>query len=223
MKDKDLAGRLRNLGLPLFEKKECADANLAMADMARSGELRFWEAFPVVLANSAESGLFDYDKAVSHLKKPSERSSLASLAAMSLALYKSLGMRYLLSGELLALAGAGKKEEYESFLAAFKNNDDFDLGGRKMSAERVKKVFNEYLKKEAGGLRDLLTEKEELGLEHALSQVFSSKQRELFLKKLRGEAFTKTEKEYFSRVVKKKVSAFANPELHRLSRKLLEE
>jgi hypothetical protein len=64
--------------------------------------------------------------------------------------------------------------------------------------------------------------KEEFGLEYSLSQVFSPKQKELFLKKLKGEVLTKTEKEYFSRAVKKKVQALANADLHRLARKLLE-
>jgi hypothetical protein len=57
-------------------------------------------------------------------------------------------------------------------------------------------------------------------LKHLLS--FSPKQKELFQKKLKGELLTKTEKEYFSRTVKKKVAALANPELHRLAQKLME-
>ena len=44
----------------------------------------------------------------------------------------------------------------------------------------------------------------------------------LFKKKLEGLPLTKTEKEYYSRTVKKKVVALANPELHRLAQKLME-
>jgi hypothetical protein len=54
-----------------------------------------------------------------------------------------------------------------------------------------------------------------------MSQIFSTKQKELVMKKLKGEKLTKTEREYFSRVVKKKVMALANTQLHRLSQKLL--
>ena len=46
--------------------------------------------------------------------------------------------------------------------------------------------------------------------------------KELFKKKLNGERLTKTEKEYYSRTVKKKVSALANPELHRFAQKLMD-
>ena len=91
-----------------------------------------------------------------------------------------------------------------------------------MSSQRLKVAFDNYFNQERSKLNDLLSVKEELGLEYALSQVFSPKQKELFLKKLRHEKLTKTEKEYFSRVVKKKALALANSELHRLSQKLLE-
>ena len=47
------------------------------------------------------------------------------------------------------------------------------------------------------------------------------KQKELFLKKLRGEKLTRTEIEYFSRIVKKKALALAHPELHKLAHILL--
>ena len=91
-----------------------------------------------------------------------------------------------------------------------------------MSAQRLKTTFRNYFRQSQNNLNRLLTVKEELGVEYALSQVFSPKQKELFLKKLKGEKFTKTEKEYFSRSVKKKALALANPELHRLARKLVE-
>ena len=64
---------------------------------------------------------------------------------------------------------------------------------------------------------------EEFSLEYALSQLFSPKQKELFKKKLEGDPLTKTEQEYYSRTVKKKVVALANTELHSLARKLLEQ
>jgi len=61
----------------------------------------------------------------------------------------------------------------------------------------------------------------ECSLEYALSRLFSPKQKELFKKKLEGLPLTKSEKEYYSRTVKKKVVALANDELHSLSKKLL--
>ncbi len=59
-------------------------------------------------------------------------------------------------------------------------------------------------------------------LDRHMDEIFSTKQKELFLKKINGKKLTKTEKEYFSRVVKKKVLAMANSDLHQMSKKLLQ-
>ena len=223
MKDKDLLKRLRKMGFPLFETEEAEDANLTLADVVQSKDLRFWEGFPVVLATIAEKGLLDYNKAVSSLKKGLDKPLLATLVAMSLALYKDLDMKFSWSDSLYDLLSSEKKKEYEIFLSVLKKNDNLKVGGRTMSSERLKYVANNYFRKQTEGLHDLLSAKDDMGLEYAMSKVFSPKQKELFLKKLKGEVLTKTEKEYFSRVVKKKVLALANTDLHRLSRKLLGE
>ncbi len=223
MRNKDLLKRLRRLGFPLFETEEAEDANLTLADVAASKDYRLWEGFPVVLAASADKGLFDYNKALGCLRKPLDRPTMSSLVAMSLALYENIGRRFSWAKPLHDLLSRDKKKEYRTFLAALKKNSDLDVAGRKMSADRLRSVFGSYFKKEGADLQDLLLAKEEMGLEYALSQVFSPKQKELFLKKLKGEILTKTEREYFSRAVKKKVLALANADLHRLSRKLLGE
>ena len=57
MKNNDLPKRLKALGFPLFETAETEDANLALADVVRSKDLRLWEGFPVVLATGAERGI----------------------------------------------------------------------------------------------------------------------------------------------------------------------
>lgn len=221
MKDENLLKRLKKLGFPLFEAEEAEDANLALADVVQSKDLRFWEGFPVVLATSAEKGFFDYNKTAAALKKPFYKPILATLVAMSLALYKNLDMKFLWADALYNLLGSENKKECEVFVAKLKKNNDLNVGGLAISAERLKAVFSNYFHKEVEGLHDLLSAKEDLGLEYAMSQIFSPKQKELFLKKLKGEILTKTEREYFSRAVKKKVSALANTDLHRLSRKLL--
>ena len=64
--------------------------------------------------------------------------------------------------------------------------------------------------------------REEFRREYLLSLFFAPRQRDLLQKKLRGELFTKTEREYFSRVVKRKLTALADPDLHRLAQKVLQ-
>lgn len=222
MKNEHLLKRVSGLGFPLFEAEEDKKANLTLADMVKAKDLRLWEGFPVVLANSAKEGLFDYDKVMSCLKKPFDKACMVSLLTLSLALYRFFNLKFSWANELYRTLADDRKEEFESFLEKLKNGDELQLGGYTMSAYRLKTVFTNYFSQSEARLNDLVSLKDELGLEYSLSQVFSPKQKELFLKKLKREKLTKTEKEYFSRAVKKKVLALANPELHRLSQKLLE-
>ena len=89
-----------------------------------------------------------------------------------------------------------------------------------LSTDRMMTHFQSYFNAAERNLRDLLAHKEEYSLEFALSQVFSPRQKELFLKKLKGDKLSKTETEYYSRRVKKKALALANEELHKLARSL---
>lgn len=222
MVNESLLKRLGKLGYPLFETEEAQDANATLAEVVQSEDLRLWEGFPVVLVNSAERGLFDYEAVKRRLKKPFDRVNLASLFVMSLALCKVLNLRFSWADKFYKHLNRDDKKRFNSLLKKLKKNEDFKVSGRLMSSQRLKVAFDRYFNQERSRLNDLLSVKEELGLEYALSQVFSPKQKELFLKKLRHEKLTKTEKEYFSRVVKKKASALANSELHRLSQRLLE-
>lgn len=222
MTNENLLKRLSDLGFPLFETEKDKDANLTLADMVKTRDLRLWEGFPVVLTNSAEKGLFDYDKVKAHLKKSFDKSCLVSLLVLSLALYRFFNLKFSWADKLYRTLEDDRKKEFKGFLEKLRNGDELQLGGYVMSTYKLKKVFSNYFSQSQARLNELVSLKDELGLEYSLSQVFSPKQKELFLKKLKREKLTKTEKEYFSRAVKKKVLALANPELHRLSQKLLE-
>jgi len=222
MKNENLFRRLSKLGFPLFEPEEVQDANATLADVVRSKDLRLWEGFPVVLANSAGKELFNYEMTKEYLKEPFEKLYFDSLVVVSLALYEALNLKFSWAERLYKSLSPNQEKEFGAFLEKLKKNEDLEVASQVMSSQRLKSVFNNYFAQTQSKLSDLLSVKEEHSLEYSLSQVFSPKQKELFLKKLRREKLSKTEKEYFSRVVKKKVLALANPELHRLSRKLLE-
>ena len=54
-----------------------------------------------------------------------------------------------------------------------------------------------------------------------LDRLFSPKQKELVLKKRDGATFTKTEREYYSRTVRKKLEAIADEEVGRIAKNLV--
>lgn len=221
MKNDSLLKRVSELGFPLFETEGDQNANLTLADMAKSRDLRLWEGFPVVLANTVEKGLFNYEKVNWYLKKPFDKLHLVSLMVMSLAVYRFFNLKFSWVDKFYKSLPNDRKKEFPCFLEKLKNDSNLNVAGREMSADRLKTVFSNYFVQSQAKLSELLSVKDELSLEYSLSQVFSPKQKELFLKKLRREKLTKTENEYFSRVVKKKVLALASPELHRLAQVLL--
>jgi hypothetical protein len=89
-------------------------------------------------------------------------------------------------------------------------------------ADKVIDNFNNYHPShDEWNYRDYMDSVDNADLEFALSQIFSKSQKELVRKRLMGDKLTKTEREYYSRVVKKKLFALANLSLHRLANKLI--
>ena len=74
-----------------------------------------------------------------------------------------------------------------------------------------------------GGQRKSVMPQRSAELDASLDRLFSPKQKDLVYKRLNSEAFTKTEREYYSRVVRKKLLAIANAQVNgiaiRLTRK----
>jgi len=222
MDNKEFLESLRDLGFGLMETASTPDANQALARLASSQDLRMWEGFPVVLANSAERNLFDWPHAKEILFKQNEERYFDLLVLMSLALYQALGLKFGWAEKLYQSLSDEQRKELDRLRNDLAHEQYLNLGDKQMSVERLKNTLNRYLRKKESRFSDFLALKSESNLEYALSQLFSAKQKELLLKKLQGEKMTKTETEYFSRTVKKKVLALANPELHRLAQKLLE-
>lgn len=213
MENETLLRKAGLLGYPLFEKE--VDVNAALAEVVESSDFRLWEGFPVMLATALEKGLFDFEKTAGHLKSAKEKSVLFKLVALSCGLYAfaGAGVPHLEEVEKSRYYVA---EDVKKALAAFKEGLVLHVGGKAFDTARLRMAFERYFSQWESAV-DLASQKESFGLGYALLQVFSPKQKELFFKKLKGEKLSKTEREYYSRVVKKKVLALANPELHRLA------
>ena len=219
MKNNELLEKVSSLGFPLFRKEDNTGFNATLAEVVESRDLGLWEGFPLLLANAMNKGVFDHEEVKKALKKKNSLVCLSRLLLVSLVLYEVSGLS--LSGaRALKSALSDKSKDYDEMLKQFKQGKELPVNGKKLSPERLKNTFRVYFKEEEHKLSELVSMKEEFGVEYALSQVFSPKQKELFFKKLKGEKLTKTEKEYYSRTVKKKVAALANSELHRLAQKV---
>jgi hypothetical protein len=222
MEPKFFRETLAALGFPLVEADEKAEAvNSTLAEVVKSGDLRLWEGFSVMLANSAKGQRFDYEGVRSLLKSRRDVRILNCLVGVSLALYKVLRARSPHIENLLRQLEKGRTKEVEEFEILLRQDQKLPAPCGGLSGERLKNVFLNYYEEKQHSVAELLSLKDSFDLQYALSQIFSERQKELILKKLRGDVFTKTEREYYSRDIKKKLLAIANTDLQKLARKLL--
>jgi len=222
MKKTELLNNVKELGYPLFETKKSTNANKTLAEVTKSKDSRLWEGFPLLLANTLERDLFNYRTVQKNLKNPQEKKYFRKLVLMSLALYKYLGLKFSYSDKLYH-SNYFNKKLFDEFLDGFKEKQDLRCTSNLLSSVRVVNTFKNYFKHAELNFKDYVNMKDDFELEYSLSKLFSNKQKELFMKKLKGEKMTKTEREYFSRSVKKKLLALANSDLYKLATKLVKE
>jgi len=222
MVNKKLFENLDRLGFSLMEPKEDFNANKTLAEVVKSKDTRLWEAFPVLLANAAQEYSFDNEQVLKNLRKREDQENFQNLLLLSLALYQYYHLSFVWSNQLKKQLSDQDVVRLRKFRNNIAHGDVFYVGKKRFLPDRLFEIFNNYFEKDAEKTKQLKEKYEDLSLEYALSQLFSPKQKELFKKKLKGEPLNKTEREYYSRAVKKKVSALANPDLHRLAQKLME-
>jgi len=221
MVDQKLLDNLNQLGFQLMEIRADVDANKTLAEVVKSKDMRLWEGFPVLLANAAQDYNFDHNQVQQFLTKK-EQQDFRTLLLLSLALFQHYHLSFAWSNHLKKAFSNQDLGRLKKLKKSLSQGNSVSVGNRRFDPSRLKQAFNNYFEQDAEKTRRLKEKHEELSLEYALSQLFSPKQKELFQKKLKGEVLNKTEKEYYSRRVKKKVAALANPELHRLAQKLME-
>ncbi len=221
MTENRLLEKLNRLGLPLMEVVEDFDVNQTLVEVVKSNDSRLWEGFPVLLANAAQDFHFDYKLVTNALTIDKERDDFHTLLLLSLSLYQYSHLSFHWANQIKKELSNQDRVLIKETRNLLVHNSPIKIGDKKFHASRIIQMFQSYFEQSTKKTRQLKEKHEELALEYSLSQLFSAKQKELFKKKLEGLPMTKTEKEYYSRTVKKKVAALANPELHRLAQKLM--
>lgn len=222
MTEERLLNSLSKLGFPMFEPDNSFDVNETLAEVIKNQDARLWEGFPVMLANAAEDYFFTLENVLDLLPERQQQDHFNKLLLLSLALYSFYHLSFPWVIRLKKNLPEIKKDTVKRWRNTLAHDDVLELNGFKFDSIRLKKVFEQYFEQSGEKSKKRNKKYEELSLEYALSQLFSPKQKELFKKKLDGLSFSKTEQEYYSRTVKKKIIALANPELHKLSIKLLQ-
>ena len=221
MRKEDLIFNLGRLGYTLVrpETRELKDYEVLelLDELAESEDPRLVEGFPVVLANCAQRDLkLNFRTLLSRHKSDSRKQQ---------ALEKLL----LLSSTLLAQQSLDKPENLESLSKSLKAkhgdllaNDVVELGNKvSLSTERLRNTLTLYAAdlstSKSTRDRSKNRQRRSFQLNYYLSTLFAPKQKELVLKKYHGESLNKTEQEYFSRKVKKKLEAMTNKEVMKVA------
>lgn len=200
-----------------------AQVRLILDALAGSQDPGLVARFPAVLALCARRGLrVDFQKLLArHWAKSPRRCNLENLLRASAALLRRLGMP---QPEGLAQTVAALPD------GAFCWDAGAELhlaGGIKVALEELEDV----VRKTAPASPADQTAAPVVAppppafvfpqeLSGRLGLLFPEKQLELILKRLRGDPLTKTEREYFSRVVRKKLAAIADPGVQEAARRL---
>ncbi|MDD5210446.1 MAG: hypothetical protein PHV36_13730 [Elusimicrobiales bacterium] len=195
-----------------------SDINKTLAEVIRSRDQQNWETFPAMLMNAAEAGEFNYREAAAYLDGAGQN-DLKLLIFASLGLFESLGLKFKWTKDLFSDFPARLVNHYRDQIKA---NSELAIAEISLQPGNLRENLLKRPKQPSKPVKQAAEAAEQLDLEIAVSRIFTQRQKELFLKKLRRKKMTKTEKEYFSRVIKKKVQALANEDLHNLARKILE-
>jgi hypothetical protein len=212
---------LGELGYRLFspEKERLSGKKVLdmLDELSASDDSRLIEAFPVVLANCAHRGIkVDIRGLLSRYGPRSQRRT-------------NLEKLILASADLMAQEDLEKPEGFDDNLSPLRakhgdllKEEVLDLGKRRsVSTERLRNSLRRYAidleRSESGRERNRRRQLQSFQLDLHLSTLFPPKQKELILKKLKGDSLSKTEQEYYSRVVKKKLEGLANSELRKIA------
>jgi hypothetical protein len=222
MNNRKFLNSLSKLGFPMFEPSEEPDVNETLAEVVKSHDTRLWEGFPVLLANAAESYQFVPEQVKQRLTRKEQKDHFYRLMLLSGSMFSLYHLSFSWWNKTKKDLSKKDKALVKRWRNYLVHNQTLKFNDAELDPERLKGMFELYYEKKAEKNRRRKEKVVEYSLENALSQVFSPKQKELFKKKLEGLPLNKTEQEYYSRTVKKKVVALANSELHSLSKKLLE-
>lgn len=219
MNKEHLLSSLGSFGYPIFSNLEIDTVDVLNA-LVESEDPRLLEGFPVVIASGAlKNQKLDLRKLFNLTEKDSvKRMRLEKLLLTSSLL---LTLESIDQPSDLASLARSLKTEHGDLLA----NKEINIGGGiALSTERLRNTFNRYtfgLKKEKRA-KERAVDKQRRAFKRNLdlSKLFARKQKEIVLKKYHGESLSKTEQEYYSRVIKKKLEAMTNNDLRKIAMSL---
>jgi len=199
-----------------------------LLNLLKQDDARLLEGFPVAYENLLRNKKqFEWDnpkwQPTKKLSKQ-ETAKLLYLLTLSYLLFKLYGedKTYLQRTEKLLSKVAHNWKEYLNRVSQSFNLSDpvkFDKE-LSLSSERLKHQYRNYVVHRTQ-TKNLVDTTKDLELELLLSEFFTPKQKELIKKRQFKKSLTKTEREYYYRVVSKRLKALANENLSQYVKSLV--
>ena len=193
-------------------------------NLVKETDSRLLEGFPVAFKHFLDGAEYAgwAAKAPSFQKVFSvkDKKKLYYLLLVSYLLFKLYGeekSKLEQTQELFSKLSGGWKKDLKDFEEKFNRSEPLEVGpALVLSSDRLKNQYRNYVVH--SNLKNENEPKMDMELELLLSEFFTSKQKELLKKRFSPEKLSKTEREYFSRVVNKRLKALANEDLHHFVR-----
>jgi len=208
MKNKEIFEKMSDYGYNLLMIDENDTVEL-LNSIANSDEHRILEGFPVVLLNIIRRG----GMAVNDYKRLNENA--IKMVKLSLALYLLEGNKSIVKGTVDKCKL--NKNDINGYLKKLESRNTLNVKEMKLDSTRMINTFEKYRNETQSRESNKIIElRKNMEFNISMNILFSPKQKELVFKRLNGEVFSQTEKEYYSRIVKKKIEAILNESVREL-------
>ena len=195
LRGSELLSELSHRGFPLIQNRQEFSLQSIIKKVLKAGEPRLTDLLPFLLlqGSSVHQSADFVDLHIFELK------DLNKIKAV----WDALGLKPAILGQVSR---------------ALQNTAPLKLS--KPSLAEYQKLHWLYRQNQEASVNQHLETKQSLATQNALSFLFAKKQKLIVLKKLNGLTLTKSEREYFSRVIKKKLCAIADSGVVKISRLL---
>lgn len=214
----ELVEALAKYGYPLSRPThEDYSPNVLLSSLVKEDDVRLLEGFPVAYLNSLNDPKWKSYRA--HLDtnlSKEDKKKFALLLMLSYLLFKLYGESKDKLNEtknVLDQLSGDWKESLGELEKVFNRSESLKLSDKvSLSTDRLKNQYRNYVLHPMDKASD--ESKMSMNVEALLSELFTMKQKALLKKRLNGQKLTKTEREYYYRVVNKRVKVLANDAVH---------
>lgn len=216
----ELLEALAQYGYELNKPSHQYNGEEVLLNLLKENDTRLLEGFPVAYDNILSSQKhLNLDV---HTLSDKDKTKLLCLMLLTYELLKLFGEDKSKLDEtenILSKLSKKWKESLKGVEDKFNRSDSVKVNGVALSTDRLKKQFRNYVVH--FGAKSENEPKMDMELELLLSEFFTSKQKDLLKKRARREELSKTEREYYSRVVNKRLKALANEHLYQFAHSIV--